>query len=206
MEEAGPLAPELVAKLAYRFEKRKRFDVTHRAADLADDEILVFVVGKHEVLDGIGHVRNDLDRRAEIIAAALARQDVGIDAPGRDIVSPSRMNTGEALVMAEVEIGLGAVVGHEDLAMLGRRHRSRVDVQIGIKLAEAHLVAARLQKCCEGGRSKTFSERGNHTTSDKEISRHGPSYYRNMQRYVRSKFTACGGFIFTPTLDKPASI
>ena len=99
MEEAGPLAPEFVAKLAYRFEKRKRFDVTHRAADLADDEILVFVVGKHEVLDGIGHVRNDLDRRAEIIAAALARQDVGIDAPGRDIVSPSRMNTGKALVM-----------------------------------------------------------------------------------------------------------
>jgi hypothetical protein len=33
--------------------------------------------------------------------------------------------------MAEVEIGLGAVVGDIDLAVLIGRHRARIDVEIG---------------------------------------------------------------------------
>ena len=43
---------------------------------------------------------------------------------------------GEALVMAEIEIGLGAVVGDEHLAVLIRAHRARIDVEIGVELAE----------------------------------------------------------------------
>ena len=56
---------------------------------------------------------------------------------------------GEALVMAEIEIGLGAVVGHEHFAVLIRRHRSGIEVEIGVELAEADLVAARLQQGTE---------------------------------------------------------
>jgi hypothetical protein len=36
--------------------------------------------------------------------------------------------------VAEVEIGLGAVVGHEHLAVLERRHRARVHVDVGVEL------------------------------------------------------------------------
>ena len=42
---------------------------------------------------------------------------------------------GEALVVAEIEIGFRAVVGDEDLAVLVRAHRARIDVQIGIEFA-----------------------------------------------------------------------
>ncbi len=70
-------------------------------------------------------MRNDLDGGAEIVAAPLLGEDVLVDATGRDVVLPGRRAAGETLIMAEVEIGFGAVVGDEDLAMLIRRHRSR---------------------------------------------------------------------------------
>jgi hypothetical protein len=60
--------------------------------------------------------------------------------------------------MAEVEVGLRPVVGHEDLAVLIRAHRARIDVEIGVELAQADLGAARLQERAEGGGGETFSE------------------------------------------------
>ncbi len=66
-----------------------------------------------EFLDRVGDVRNDLHRAAEIIAAPLLGDDVLIDAAGGDIVAAIGRAAGEALVMAKVEIGLGAVVGDE---------------------------------------------------------------------------------------------
>ncbi len=56
---------------------------------------------------------------------------------------------GETLVMAEIEIGLGAVVGHKHFAVLIRRHRSGIEVEIGVELAEPDLVAAGLQQRTE---------------------------------------------------------
>ncbi|MNT66711.1 hypothetical protein D3C72_2047950 [compost metagenome] len=60
--------------------------------------------------------------------------------------------------MAQVEIGLGAVLGDEDLAMLGGRHGARIDVEIGVELPQADLVAARLQHGAERRRCKTFTQ------------------------------------------------
>ena len=101
---------------------------------------------------------NDLDGGAEIIAAPLLGQDFLIDAAGGDVVLPRRRAPGEALVMAEIEIGLGAVVGDEDLAVLIGRHRAGIDVEIGIELAQADLVAARLQQRAERRGGQTFAE------------------------------------------------
>ena len=89
---------------------------------------------------------NHLHRRAEEVATPLLGDQLLIDAPGGDVVLLVGAAPGEALVMAEVEVGLGAVVGDEHLAVLGRAHRARVDVEIGIELAQADGVAARLQK------------------------------------------------------------
>jgi hypothetical protein len=47
--------------------------------------------------------------------------------------------------MAEIEVGLGAVVGDVDLAMLIGRHGAGVDIEIGVELAQTDLEAARLQ-------------------------------------------------------------
>src|SRR5262249_16402094 len=71
MDEDGMAARQLVAELADRLEERQAFDVADGAADLAQHEVDVLIAGSDEGLDRVGDVRNDLDGRAEIIAAAL---------------------------------------------------------------------------------------------------------------------------------------
>ena len=110
-----------------------------------EHEVEVVVAVADEILDRVGDVRDHLHGGAEIVAAPLLGDDVLIDAAGGDVVHALRRAAGEALVVAEVEIGLGAVVGDEHLAVLIGRHRPRIDVEIGIELAQPDLVAARLQ-------------------------------------------------------------
>ena len=121
-------------------------------------EVEAVVAVADEILDGVGDVRDHLDGGAEIVAAPLLGEDVLVDAAGGDVVLPARRTAGEALVVAEVEIGLGAVVGDEHLAVLVGRHRARIDVEIGVELAQPDLVAARLQQRAERGRRETLAE------------------------------------------------
>ena len=178
MDEHRPLAPELVAELADRFEERQALDVADRAADLDEHEILAVEIGLDEFLDRVGDVRDHLDRRAEIFAAPLAPDHGRIDAAGGDAVGAARRDAGVALVMAEIEIGLGAVVGDIDLAVLIGAHRPRIDIEIGIELAQPHAEAARLQERPQGRRRKTLAQRGDHAAGDEDEPRHGPSIYR----------------------------
>ena len=139
------VARQVVAELADGFEERQALDVADGAADLDEDEVELVIALEDEVLDGVGDVRDDLDGGAQIVAAALLGDDVGIDAAGGDVVALVGGAAGEALVVAEVEIGLGAVVGDEHLAVLGRRHRAGIDVEVGVEFPQPDLVATRLQ-------------------------------------------------------------
>jgi hypothetical protein len=56
--------------------------------------------------------------------------------------------------MAKVEIGLGAVIGHKDFAVLERIHCSRINVQVGIHLQKGHLQASGLKN----GRCRSCSD------------------------------------------------
>jgi len=40
----------------------------------------------------------------------------------------------KTLVVAQVQIGFCAIVSHKHLTMLKRRHRARIDVEIGVQL------------------------------------------------------------------------
>ena len=59
-----------------------------------------------------------------------------VDLAGGDSWRLRQLFVDEALVVAEVEVGLGAVGGDEDLAVLIRRHRARVDVEVRVELLE----------------------------------------------------------------------
>ena len=149
---------QVIAKLPNGLEIRQAFYVADGAADLAQYEIVAIIAVTDEVLDGVGDVRNDLDGGAEIVAAALLGENLLVDAAGGDVVGARRRSPGEALVMAEVEIGFGAVVGDKDLAVLVGRHRARVDIEVGIELAQPDLVAARLQQRPERRGSQTLAQ------------------------------------------------
>ena len=81
-------------------------------------------------LDLVGDVRDHLDRVAEVVAPSLLLDHRQVDRAGGDVRAAAQGLAGEALVVAEVEVGLASVVGDEDLAVLERVHRSRVDVDV----------------------------------------------------------------------------
>ncbi len=112
-------ARQFVAELADRLEEGQTLDVADRAADLDQHEVERFVVREREILDGVRYVRDHLHGGAEVVAPALAGDDVLVDTTGGDVVGLHGWSPGETLVMAEVEVCLGTVVGDEDLPVLG---------------------------------------------------------------------------------------
>ena len=183
MDEAGLTARQIVAELADRFEERQTFDVADRAADLAQHEVDVIAAGEHEILDGVGDVRDDLHRAAEIVAAALLGENVLIDAAGGDVVALGRVDAGEALIVAEVEVGLRPVVGHVDLAVLIGAHGARIDVEIRIQLAQADLVSARLKERTKRCGGQSLAEGRDDPARDEDVSCHGPTPYMSSERF-----------------------
>ncbi len=173
---------QFLAQLADRLEERQALDVAHRAADLDQQEIDVGAVlrlglGQDEFLDLVGDVGDHLDRGAQIVAAALLLQNGLVDAPGGDVVALGGRHAGKTLIVTEVEIGLGPVVGHEHLAMLVGAHRPRIDIEVGVELSQADLVATSLQERAEGGGRQTFSQGGDHAAGDEDVPGHGRSDY-----------------------------
>ena len=136
------LAPDVLPELPDRLEEREPLDVADGAADLDDDHIGVAGDFSDGRLDLVGDVGNHLDRPSEIVAAALLLDDRVVDLAGRHVVIARHPAQREPLVVAQVQIGLAAVVGHEDLAVLVRAHGPRVHVDVRIHLLQRHAEAA----------------------------------------------------------------
>ena len=90
--------------------------------------------GQHVVLDLVRDVRDDLHRVAEEVAAALLGDHPGVHLAGGDVGLCVQRDVEEALVVADVQVHLGTVLGHEDFAVLERVHGARIDVEIRIQL------------------------------------------------------------------------
>ena len=65
---------------------------------------------------------------------------------------PDRFAVEEPLVVPDVEVGLGAVLGDEHLAVLERVHGAGVDVEVGVQLLHRHPQAARGEQLTEAAR------------------------------------------------------
>ena len=71
--------------------------------------------------------------------------------------------------MPDVEVGLGAVLGDEDLTVLERAHGARVHVEVGIQLLHHDVQTARRKEIPEARSRKTLAERGDHTSGDEDV-------------------------------------
>ena len=131
------VAPQFDAKLTNSLQERQRLDVADRTTDLDQTNVGITGAAMHGRLDLVGDVRNHLDSRTEVFAAALLADDSLVDAPGRVIGVSAGGRAHEALVVTQVEIGLGAIICDEDLAMLERTHRPGVDVDVRVQLDHA---------------------------------------------------------------------
>ena len=144
MEEEHVLPPDVLADLTGRLQEGLGLDVTDGAADLGDDDVgsvvLACLVGgkAHAALDLVSDVRDHLNGVPEVVAAAFLLDDRRVDLPGGHIVQTIEVLIQEALIVADVQVGLCTILGDEDLAVLEGVHRARIHVQIGIELLHDH--------------------------------------------------------------------
>ena len=114
-------------------------------------------------------MRNHLNRGAEVLTATLFRDDCVVDFARREIVRARHAGGGEALVVTEVEVGLGAVVRDEDLSVLEGRHRAGVDVDVRVELDVRDLETARFEERSNGCGCKAFSDRADDATGNENV-------------------------------------
>src|SRR5258706_415969 len=82
--------------------------------------------------------------------------------------------------LAEVEVGLGAVVGDEDLAVLVGGHGPRVDVDIGVELHQRDREASRFEDRADRGGGDPLSEGRYDPARDEDVfGRHALSFSSN---------------------------
>ena len=170
MDDEDVVTADLVTDLADRLQEGQRLDVADRAADLGDDD--VDLVGRHAadaVLDLVGDVRDDLHGVAEVLAAPLLGDHRRVDLAGGDIGGAVQVAVEEALVVSDVQVGLGAVVGDEHLTVLEGVHRARVDVQVRVELLHHDAQAPRLEQHAEAGGGEALAERGGDTPGDEDV-------------------------------------
>ena len=96
-------------------------------------------------------MRDDLDRAAKVVAAALLGDDRLVDATGGHVAQLREILVDEPLVVTEVEVRLGAVIGDEHLAVLVRAHRARIHVDVRIELEDRDVEPARLEQATDAG-------------------------------------------------------
>ena len=169
------VAADVLAHLADGLEEGQRLDVADGAADLDDDDVGAAVAGDaaDALLDLVGDVRDDLDGAAQEVAAPLLGDDGLVDAAGGDVGELREVLVDEALVVAQVEVRLGAVVGDEDLAVLVGRHGARVDVDVGVELEDGDGEAPTLEQPADAGGRDALAQRRRDPAGHEDILRHG---------------------------------
>ena len=125
--------------------------------------------GEDPVLDLVGDVRDHLHGVAEVVAAALLGDHRRVDLAGRHVGDLAEVGVEEPLVVPDVEVGLGAVVGDEHLAVLERVHRPGIDVEVGVELLHRDPQPARLQEATEARGREALSERGGDASGDEHV-------------------------------------
>src|SRR6266705_2226227 len=194
VDVAGVVWAKLQAHLPHRLEKGKRLDVPNSAADLDDRHFRFACAARNERLDLVGDMRDHLHRAAEVVAAALFSYHRIVDLAGGEVVVAVHPGRLETLVMAQIEVGLGAVLGNEHLPVLEGAHRAAIDVDVRVELEESDFDAARFEDRGEGGGGYPLPQRGNHTARHEHILGHlkpggwdGEWYMKTPPRSIRSR-------------------
>ena len=151
MNHDGILMTDLLLELTNRLEERLGLDIADRTTNLDDgDTILALVIRMIEItLDLVRDVWDDLDGMTLILTVTLLVEDGPVHLTGGDIAPVIQGLVDETLVMTEIEVGLRTIIRDENLTMLNRVHRTRIDVDVRIELLHGNLIAARLQKTAE---------------------------------------------------------
>ena len=94
-----------------------------------------------------------------------------VDRTRGDVGAARRVRAREALVVPEVQVRLRAVLGDEHLAVLERRHRPRVHVDVRVELLEGDLQASRHEQAADRCGRDALAERRDDAAGDEDEAR-----------------------------------
>ena len=159
------------------------------AADLGDDHVGLGALGQivDVALDLVGDMGDDLHGLPQVGALALLVQHVPVDLAGGQVGIFVQVFVDEPFIVAQVQVGLGAVVGDEHLAVLQRAHRAGVHVDVRVQLLAGHLQPAGLEQTAQAGRRDALPQPGDHAPGHKDILRchRNPSHvYAQKNKYI----------------------
>ena len=175
MQKKAVLPADLVTHLAGRFQERLGFDIADSAADLGDDDVWPVAVGvrlghlQDPAFDLIGDVRDHLHGIAEILPTTFPGDDFRIHLAGGHIRRTGQIPVQEALIVTDVEVGFGPVLGDEYLTVLERVHGSRINVEVRVEFLHGHLQSAGGQQLPETAGGQALAKRRDHATGDKDV-------------------------------------
>ncbi len=139
------LGADFETQLTDSFQKRLRFDITDRTADFDQGDIGIARTLDDATLDLVGDMRDDLNGRTQIITTALLAQYVLIDTARGEVVVLGHGRAYEPLVVAQVEVGFGAIMGDEHFTVLEGAHGPWIDVDVRIQLEHGDFKPPRLK-------------------------------------------------------------
>ena len=96
-------------------------------------------------------MRDDLHGLAQVVAPAFFFEHAFVNLASGEVVGLFHARFNETLVVAQVQVGFCAVVGDKNLAMLERRHRARVYIEVRVQLDQGNFKAAGLKESCQRG-------------------------------------------------------
>lgn len=131
--------------------------------------VTAFRDGHDPRLDLVGDVRDHLHRVAEVLTTAFFRDHLGVDLTGGHVGRSGEVAVEEPFVVADVQIGLGAVVGDEHLAVLERVHRAWIDIEVGIQLLHRDPESTSGEKLAQAGGGEPLTQRGGDASGDKDV-------------------------------------
>ena len=129
-----------------------------------------------------------LNGLAEIVAASLLADDLLVDLSRGDVVVHVERDVEKALVVAQVEVDLAAIVEHEHLAVLEWREGARVDVYVRIDLDRCDLEAAALEQAANARRDDALADAADHAASYQQIL-HSLSHTQHKHAHAHSRHT-----------------
>ncbi len=158
VDRDGVLVSHLETKLANRFEEGQGLDVAHGSADFDDEHVHVAGALENARLDLVGDVRDHLHRASQVLSAPLLLDDGLVDLARGRVVEATHPLRQEPFVVPEIQIGLGAVVGDEDLPMLHGVHGSRIDVEIRVEFLDGDFEASGFEQRTDRSRCQSLAE------------------------------------------------
>ena len=112
---------------------------------------------------------NDLYSGTKIFAPALLVQHVPVNLSGGQIGILVQILIDEPLIVTQIQIRFGAILGHIDLTVLVGAHGSGVHVDIGVQLLGCHLQPPGLQQATQRGCGNSLAQAGYHAAGYKNI-------------------------------------